>query len=212
MLNLRKEAMRIRIYINLAARTIIDHRAFETVSIIVILLNSLTLASEDPTSDETTPTAQFIDDVFLMLYSVEMFLKIVGMGFIFGKGAYLRDSWNILDFVIVGSAYLTIVNDLLATEEEGGDQPEGLSLNSLRAFRVLRPLRAITTIKGLRVLVLAVLSALPLLKETMVVLIFFFLIFAIAATQLLTGALKQRCVSEITGIAHEDDMICGGRE
>lgn len=52
----------------------------------------------------------------------------------------------------------------------------------------------------------------PLLKETMVVLVFFFLIFAIAATQLLTGALKQRCVSIETGIRHEDDVICGGRE
>lgn len=212
LLNLRKECMRIRIYINLVAKTIITHTAFETISIMVILLNSLTLAAEDPTSDETSPTMKVIDDVFLALYSIEMVLKIVGLGFIFGKGAYLRDSWNILDFIIVGSAYLTIVNDLFADPDAPPAEEEGLSLNSLRAFRVLRPLRAITSIKGLRVLVLAVLSAMPLLKDTLLVLIFFFLIFAIAATQLLTGALKQRCVNEFTGIKHPDDIICGGRE
>ena len=35
-----------------------------------------------------------------------MLLKIMGMGFVFNKGAYLRDAWNILDFVIVTSGYL----------------------------------------------------------------------------------------------------------
>jgi hypothetical protein len=66
----------------------------------------------------------------------------------------------------------------------------GLSLNSLRAFRVLRPLRAITSIKGLQVLVTAVLASLPLLKDTIMVLLSFFLVFAIAGTQLLSGVLK----------------------
>ena len=38
-----------------------------------------------------------------------MILKIVGLGFFFGsKKAYLRDLWNVLDFTIVMSAYLTI--------------------------------------------------------------------------------------------------------
>jgi voltage-dependent calcium channel L type alpha-1D len=58
----------------------------------------------------------------------------------------------------------------------------GLSLSSLRAFRVLRPLKAVTSIKGLQVLVLSVLTSLPLLKDTIIVLFSFFLIFAIAST------------------------------
>ena len=49
-----------------------------------------------------------IENIFLILYSVEMFLKILGMGFLFNKGAYLRDFWGVLDFTIVSSAYLTI--------------------------------------------------------------------------------------------------------
>lgn len=48
LLNLRKEIMQIRIYINLFAKTIIEHKAFETISILVILFNSFTLAAEDP--------------------------------------------------------------------------------------------------------------------------------------------------------------------
>lgn len=118
-------------------------------------------------------------------------MKILGLGFIFNKGAYLRDPWNILDFIIVMSAYLTIAQDLTTLIQNGGVEEEvtaenvnqgGLSLNSLRAFRVLRPLRAITSIKGLQVLVLSVLSALPLLQDTILVLLSFFIVFSIAGT------------------------------
>lgn len=38
-----------------------------------------------------------------------MVLKIIGMGFIFNKQSYLRDYWNILDFVIVVTAYIPYI-------------------------------------------------------------------------------------------------------
>lgn len=61
-----------------------------------------------------------------------MVLKILGCGFVFNKGAYLRDTWNILDFVIVMTGYLQLLF-------QGGS----LNLSGLRSFRVLRPLRSI---------------------------------------------------------------------
>ena len=70
------------------------------------------------------------------------------------------------------------------------EEEAGLSLQSLRAFRVLRPLRAITSIEGLKILVSSVLTALPLLKDTIIVLMFFFLIFAIGGVNLFSGMLK----------------------
>ena len=75
-----------------------------------------------------------------------MVLKILGMGFLFNKGAYLRDYFNMLDFFIIMSAYLSMMQ---STESSEG----GLSLSSLRAFRVLRPLRAVNNIPGLRLIV-----------------------------------------------------------
>jgi hypothetical protein len=153
-----------------------------------------------------------------------MVLKILGLGFLFNKGAYLRDPWNVLDFIIVMSAYLTISQDLMTMYENDGVKPvktaedagdEGLSLNSLRAFRVLRPLRAITSIKGLQVLVVAIMSSLPLLQDTILVLISFFVVFAIAGTQLLSGLLKRRCVHLESGQTYfeEGEMyLCGGSQ
>jgi flagellar motor component MotA len=37
-----------------------------------------------------------------------MVVKIVSLGFILNNGSYLRDAWNILDFVIIASGYMGI--------------------------------------------------------------------------------------------------------
>ena len=151
------------------------------------------MAMEDPTAKEPSEMENVSEAVFQGLYTIEMIIKIVGMGFILDKNAYLRDPWNILDFVVVMSAYLTLAQDLAPKEETvayNEEEEAGLSLQSLRAFRVLRPLRAITSIEGLKILVSSVLTALPLLKHTIIVLMFFFLIFAIGGVNLFSGMLK----------------------
>ena len=103
--------MLTRINVNLFARTIIDNPTFENLTITIILLNSVTLVAENP-ADETPPNMVIVDRVFLGLYTVEMVLKVLGMGFIFETGAYLRSFWGILDFTIVVSAYFTLATEL----------------------------------------------------------------------------------------------------
>lgn len=58
-------------------------------------------------------------------------------------------------------------------------------------------------------------SSLPLLQDTILVLFSFFIVFAIAGTQLLSGLLKKRCVEEETGQTFYDGgemFLCGGRQ
>lgn len=98
-----------RININHLAFYIIKSRLFEAISLMVITANSVTLAIEDPTSSTTKPYQTTMDTLFLALYTIEMALKIIGLGFIFNRGAYLRDAWNILDFIIVMTAYLPLI-------------------------------------------------------------------------------------------------------
>jgi hypothetical protein len=112
-LNFRKRVFRVIIYINMFALNIISSKVFEHACITVILANSITLAAEDPQAVSSTALADAVENIFLALYSIEMCLKIVGLGFVFNEGAYLRDPWNILDFTIVSSAYLTISQDLI---------------------------------------------------------------------------------------------------
>jgi len=44
-----------------------------------------------------------LEAVFMAIFSVEMVTKILADGFILHKGSYLRNPWNILDFVVVVS-------------------------------------------------------------------------------------------------------------
>jgi hypothetical protein len=128
------------------------------------------LALDDPTTDTKDPTLLVIENFFLWAYTAECMLKILGMGFILEKGSYLRDAWNILDFTIVITSLIPVFM--------GGNN--SVNLSSLRSLRVLRPLRTISSIKNLKVLIITLFSALPYLANTLIILIFFFLIFAIA--------------------------------
>jgi hypothetical protein len=90
-----------------------------------------------------------------------MILKIMGLGFYFDKDAYIKDSWNILDFVIVMSGYVTLIfesgpdESLEDISQPGNFDQSGpaVDLAGVRVFRVMRPLKTITSIKGLKVLV-----------------------------------------------------------
>ena len=68
---------------------------------------------EDPADKDPPPIFADVDKIFLVLYSLEMIFKILGLGLIMAEKAYLRDYWNILDFVIVISGYLTLITDTL---------------------------------------------------------------------------------------------------
>ena len=196
-LDFRKTLMRIRVYLNRSAIKIITNSIFESISITVIVANSLFLALDDPLSTTPAVYAAYSENIFQALYTVEMILKIAAMGFMFNKGAYLRDSWNILDCIIVSSGYAGMLLD-----------GKGANLSVLRSFRVIRPLRTISSIEGLRVIVSALVAALPLLRDTILVLIFFFMIFAIAGVQLFAGALKNRCVMLETGVTDPTGLMC----
>lgn len=70
-----------------------------------IILNSITLALFDYTDrDSLTEYNQwviFTSNLFTMVFFFEAALKIVAMGFLFHQFAYLRDLWNLVDFIIV---------------------------------------------------------------------------------------------------------------
>lgn len=43
---------------------------------------------------------------FLGIFCVEALLKIVALGFCLHRGSYLRNVWNIMDFVVVVTGYV----------------------------------------------------------------------------------------------------------
>nr|CCA18882.1 similar to sodium channel putative [Albugo laibachii Nc14] len=117
---------------------------------------------------------------FTALFTVECALKIIAMGFIRSKGAYLRDAWNVLDFVVVLMSLIGIL-------------PSIPNVSAIRTIRVLRPLRSLSMIPGMRRLISALLKALPALANVVILQLFVFLIFGILGIQLFGGLMTSRC-------------------
>lgn len=73
---------------------IVTNPWFDRFIILCIILNSIVLALDDPYNPNWYYTNS--DYLFLSVFSLEMFLKIIAMGFFMRPYSYLRDSWNIV--------------------------------------------------------------------------------------------------------------------
>ncbi|XP_077940246.1 voltage-dependent T-type calcium channel subunit alpha-1H isoform X2 [Gasterosteus aculeatus] len=159
---------------------------FEHVSMLVILLNCVTLGMFQPCEDVTCQAEwcrilQVLDDCIFAFFAVEMIIKMVALG-IFGPNCYLGDKWNQLDFVIVMAGVLEYSLD-----------GHNASLSAIRTVRVLRPLRAINRVPSMRILVTLLLDTLPMLGNVLLLCFFVFFIFGIVGVQLWAGLLRNRC-------------------
>ena len=83
----------------------IDCRWFDRFIMVCILLNSVTLGIYDYSDrDNTTNYNKVIDIIgngFSLIFLIEALLKVLSQGFVISSKSYLRDSWNVLDFLIV---------------------------------------------------------------------------------------------------------------
>ncbi|XP_045497080.1 voltage-dependent T-type calcium channel subunit alpha-1G-like isoform X3 [Colias croceus] len=159
---------------------------FERISMLVILLNCVTLGMYQPCVDDQCVTnrckiLQVFDDIIFAFFTLEMTIKMVAMG-VYGHGTYLADSWNRLDFFIVFAGALEYALNV-----------ENINLSAIRTIRVLRPLRAINRIPSMRILVMLLLDTLPMLGNVLLLCFFVFFIFGIVGVQLWEGILRQRC-------------------
>ncbi|XP_071318079.1 voltage-dependent T-type calcium channel subunit alpha-1G [Trachinotus anak] len=162
---------------------------FERASMLVILLNCVTLGMFHPCEDsncdsERCRILQDFDDFIFAFFAIEMVIKMVALG-IFGKKCYLGDTWNRLDFFIVLAGMLEYSLNL-----------QNVSFSAVRTVRVLRPLRAINRVPSMRILVTLLLDTLPMLGNVLLLCFFVFFIFGIVGVQLWAGLLRNRCFVE----------------
>lgn len=153
---------------------------FDRFILLVILVNCLFLAL-DKEVDFVTENIDKIDFVFLIIYTWEMSMKIIAMGFFMRAHSYLRDSWNIMDFTVVVLGWISFFL-------ESGD------ISAIKVIRILRPLRTINQIPNMSSLVATILNSLPIMFDVMVLFLFMLIMFGTIATQLLGGHLEKRCI------------------
>jgi len=109
----------------------------------MIALNSLLLILDAPdlTDKYQSKTISSLLFIISIIFIVECVIKIIVSGFFIGPKTYLKDNWNILDFVIVMFSILTMILELLISADIS-------FIRGFRALRALRPLRVVSKNEG----------------------------------------------------------------
>lgn len=93
-------------------RWIIEWPLFEYTVLGTIIFNCFVLAAEEhlPSKDRT-PLALKLEKTepyFLAIFFFEASLKILALGLVLHKGSYLRNVWNLMDFIVVVTGYVLV--------------------------------------------------------------------------------------------------------
>jgi len=165
---------------------------FDRTSMAFIGANCVTLAMFNPLDpDCLTKVCQDLDIaglLFSAFFFFEMCVKIIAMGFYDGEAAYIRDSWNKLDFFVV----MISIPDFFPFLNAG-------PLKMLRIMRALRPLRMVNKIPALKVLIGVIMKCLPNLGNVVALMCLELVIFSILGGMLFSGLYSQRCQNPTTG-------------
>lgn len=114
-----------------------DHPAFDYIIMIFILSNCVTLAMERPQLDPQSVEREFLtiaNYVFTTVFAFEMAVKVIANGLLYGRKAYLRSGWNIMDAALVAVSLFDLLLSIIA-------QKSPRIFGILRVFRLLRSLR-----------------------------------------------------------------------
>ena len=103
--------------------------------------------------------------IFMIIYTIEMVLKIIAHGFVTQEHSYLRDGWNILDFTICGCSWLIFL--------VGAN-----NISVIRTIRVLRTLRTLELFPELAKLVEVLIQIIPKMANVCFLCMIFIIVFA----------------------------------
>ncbi|XP_037681154.1 voltage-dependent R-type calcium channel subunit alpha-1E isoform X2 [Choloepus didactylus] len=177
------------------AKKLIDWPPFEYMILATIIANCIVLALEQHLpEDDKTPMSRRLEKTepyFIGIFCFEAGIKIVALGFIFHKGSYLRNGWNVMDFIVVLSGILATAGTHFNTH---------VDLRTLRAVRVLRPLKLVSGIPSLQIVLKSIMKAMVPLLQIGLLLFFAILMFAIIGLEFYSGKLHRACFMNNSGI------------
>ncbi|XP_070405540.1 calcium channel, voltage-dependent, L type, alpha 1D subunit, a isoform X6 [Nothobranchius furzeri] len=203
-----------------ACISLVEWKPFDIFILIAIFANCMALAVYVPFPEDDSNSInhdlETVEYAFLIIFTIETFLKIIAYGLVMHQNAYVRNGWNMLDFVIVVIGLFSVVLEFLTKEDKGdgeeathqptahghGGKPGGFDVKALRAFRVLRPLRLVSGVPSLQVVLNSIIKAMVPLLHIALLVLFVIIIYAIIGLELFIGKMHATCYtvgSELIG-------------
>ena len=168
---------------------LIRWRWFDRAVMGAIVVNCVFLAMYDPTQPDDSGGNQMLNMVemaFTVVFTVEFVIQIVARNFLIGPGAYLKNPWFFLDFVIVVAGWLALIFAIVGMAGGG-------NVSGIRTLRALKPLRTISGVPGLRVLVTTIVDSTPFVGNACLILVWLFFVFGVVGIDMFAGQLTHRC-------------------
>ncbi|KAL6102505.1 cacna1h [Pungitius sinensis] len=187
-------------------QSVISHKLFDHVVLVFIFLNCITIALERPDIQLQSKERVFLsvsNYVFTVIFLAEMAVKVVALGFCFGKQTYLQSSWNVLDGLLV---LVSLVDILVSMAYTGGNRILGI-LRVLRLLRTLRPLRVISRAPGLKLVVETLITSLRPIGNIVLICCAFFIVFGILGVQLFKGKFYHCEGLDMKNITNKSDCL-----
>uniref|UniRef100_A0A3Q2C932 Voltage-dependent L-type calcium channel subunit alpha n=1 Tax=Cyprinodon variegatus TaxID=28743 RepID=A0A3Q2C932_CYPVA len=202
-----------------AALHIVEWKPFDIFILLAIFANCVALGVSKPfpedDSNSTNHDLEQVEYVFLIIFTIETFLKILAYGLVMHPSSYIRNGWNLLDFVIVIVGLFSVVLETM-THKSSGEQatthhmpgkPGGLDVKALRAFRVLRPLRLVSGVPSLQIVLNSIMKAMVPLLHIALLVLFVIIIYAIIGLELFIGRMHRTCYYIGTDNFVEDEPV-----
>uniref|UniRef100_A0A4W4DYZ4 Voltage-dependent L-type calcium channel subunit alpha n=1 Tax=Electrophorus electricus TaxID=8005 RepID=A0A4W4DYZ4_ELEEL len=178
-----------------------DSHPFDIFILLAIFANCVALGVSRPfpedDSNATNHNLEQVEYIFLVIFTIETFMKILAYGLVMHPSAYIRSGWNLLDFIIVIVGLFSVVAEM--GEPKSGDahhasgKPGGLDVKALRAFRVLRPLRLVSGVPSLQIVLNSIMKAMVPLFHIGLLVMFVIIIYAIIGLELFIGRMHKTC-------------------
>ncbi|XP_062315441.1 voltage-dependent L-type calcium channel subunit alpha-1D [Osmerus eperlanus] len=200
--------------IRMAALALVEWKPFDIFILLAIFANCVAMGVTKPYPDDdsnaTNHQLEQVEYVFLVIFTIETFTKILAYGLVMHPSAYIRSGWNLLDFVIVIVGLLSVLGEGM-TEHKPGEahhaagKPGGLDVKALRAFRVLRPLRLVSGVPSLQIVLNSIMKAMVPLLHIGLLVMFVIIIYAIIGLELFIGRMHKTCFFSGTELNVDDD-------
>uniref|UniRef100_A0AAQ4Q8G1 Voltage-dependent L-type calcium channel subunit alpha n=1 Tax=Gasterosteus aculeatus aculeatus TaxID=481459 RepID=A0AAQ4Q8G1_GASAC len=201
-----------------AALSIVEWKPFDIFILLAIFANCVALGVSKPfpedDSNSTNHDLEQVEYVFLIIFTIETFLKILAYGLVMHPSSYIRNGWNLLDFVIVIVGLFSVVLETMthksgevATTHHVPGKPGGLDVKALRAFRVLRPLRLVSGVPSLQIVLNSIMKAMVPLLHIALLVLFVIIIYAIIGLELFIGRMHRTCYYKESDNYVEDDPV-----
>uniref|UniRef100_A0A669QFT9 Voltage-dependent L-type calcium channel subunit alpha n=1 Tax=Phasianus colchicus TaxID=9054 RepID=A0A669QFT9_PHACC len=200
--------LRLNNPIRRAAISIVEWKPFDILILATIFANCVALGVYIPFPEDDS-NAEQVEYVFLIIFTVETFLKIIAYGLVLHPSAYIRNGWNLLDFVIVIVGLFSVILEQVSHKpgeaHHMSGKPGGFDVKALRAFRVLRPLRLVSGVPSLHIVLNSIMKAMVPLLHIALLVLFVIIIYAIIGLELFIGRMHKTCFFIGSDLESEDD-------